>query len=143
MQAVPVDDDAGPPHSDLVTLGQAIKDVLREQGLNQAELARRLGMDDGHVTRLVKGQIKGVALDFVRRIEDVLDLHRGELLRRAGYVEDLVSVRDAIAMDPSLTLDERRIVLRTYDLSAEASGRPTSRSGSVSSPPARASTRRS
>jgi transcriptional regulator with XRE-family HTH domain len=42
------------------TFPQFIRDRLKEQGINQAELARRSGVSDAHISRVVAGGSAGI-----------------------------------------------------------------------------------
>lgn len=103
-----------------MALGQAISDALG--GRTQAWLAAEIGMDAGHVNKIIKGAIPGLTLAMVVRLEDALELDRGDLLRAGGYVT-AIAVRDAIAADPVLTGEQKRTLRNVYDLSVSTRAR--------------------
>ena len=95
VQPVAVDGPAQKPH-DADMLGKAIKRQLTATKVTPAELARRLGVADSTVSRLVAGQIEDVTIGRVLQIEAVLGLPRGHLFRSARMVDDALTVRQRI-----------------------------------------------
>lgn len=112
MQYVAVDEGGERAETRLVTIGEAIKDALGSR--TQKSLATALDIDPAQVTRIIKGQATELPLERVAAIEDELGLDRGELLRRAGYVDDGVSVEGAIAVDDDLWPGTKRALVSSY-----------------------------
>lgn len=79
-----------------------------------------LGLNPAQATRILDGR-RQLYPHEIATLERAWKLPLGTILRRAGLVEDAVTVRDAIAGDKSLLPAERRIVLRSYDGSIAAS----------------------
>jgi transcriptional regulator with XRE-family HTH domain len=79
----------------------------------QTELAARLGVGQNTVSRWSTGAATP-SLDDLVRIEEVCDLPRGYILRRAGYVSSELTVPDLIAEDPRLDQERRSILLAAY-----------------------------
>jgi transcriptional regulator with XRE-family HTH domain len=77
-------------------LREELPRILSEQGVSIRELARRVGISDAHLSRVLAGR-KTTSADLARRIEDALGL-------RAGFfIEDREgAVIDAIKADPAL-----------------------------------------
>ncbi len=136
-----MDGSALKPH-DAEMLGKAIKRQLTATKMTPAELARRLGVADSTVSRLLAGQVEDVTIGRIVQIETVLGLPRGHLLRGAAMIDEALTVRQRIEADASLTGEELRIVLRIYDSSVAVSAEERSSSGTKRAPAAR-STRRS
>lgn len=125
----------------LAALGTAAREVMRERGHSGRALADKLGITDGHLSRILDGRVDGLAVEMVHELERCLELPAGALLTAGGYVRAGESVRAAIEVDPLLTAEERRIALRVYDGCVEASASARKRS-SASKPPTVRSTRR-
>lgn len=69
--------------------GDTIADVLEDRGWTQAELARRLGYTEKHVSQLINGKA-AITEDTASRLERVLGSAAGFWLRReATYRERL------------------------------------------------------
>ena len=67
--------------------GDTIADVLEERGWTQAELARRLGYTEKHVSQLINGKA-AITEDTASRLERVLGSTAGFWLRKeATYRE--------------------------------------------------------
>jgi len=64
--------------------GDTIADVLEERGWTQAELARRLGYTEKHVSRLINGKAV-ITEDTASRLECVLGSTAGFWLRKVAY----------------------------------------------------------
>lgn len=119
MQQVAVDRMDGSANSGAVfLLGEAVKETLADRRRSQRWLAEALGMDDGNLSRILKGT-GVVTLDLVRRVEDLLELDKGDLLRRGGYVSESVTSEQAIATDTRLSDRARRALLESYRVMAQ------------------------
>ncbi len=57
----------------------AIRTRMDLQGLTQAELAKRAGLDDSVLSRYLRGEVKRVRLDFLDKISDGLGIQRDDL----------------------------------------------------------------
>jgi predicted transcriptional regulator len=87
--------------------------VARERAeVSQVELAKKLGVSQSMIARWESSSEP--LLSVVARIERVLALPKGELLRAAGYVSDIVSVGRAVEEDPRLDDRARRVLLASY-----------------------------
>jgi transcriptional regulator with XRE-family HTH domain len=95
---------------------------LERRGITQRELARRLDVSP----QAVNGWIKGAGQPSWRRlvkIEDVLDVPRGELMALLGYrppadgdEDRLVTLEDAIRADEGISPESKRALLRFVKL---------------------------
>lgn len=105
----------------------AIREAREMVGWTQTRLADMLGVQLNQISgRWELG--REPALDECRRIEEVLGLPKGYLLRAAGYVEDAVTTEDAIANDPRLTPEYRDAVLAALgSMIKSASANPRAR----------------
>ena len=99
-------------HDATVPLGEVIREVRGT--LTQDDLADAVGTDQGTVSRWERGNLRPT-LDDLRAIEDALGLHHGAIVRRAGYVEDLTSVKAALEADPSIPAKSIPYLLATID----------------------------
>lgn len=76
--------------ADLIALGRALRDLRLRAGLTQEQLAARLDMHAGYVSRLERGH-RGVQWLTVQRFLTALgaDMHQlGDALDRASSVGD-------------------------------------------------------
>lgn len=117
--------DAGSEHretADVPRISQALR-IEREGRITQGELARRLGVPQNYVSRWETGA-RPIKLDDLERIEAAVEIPKGTILRRAGYVDDPTDTRTMIAGDPTLAPPERSDLLALYDaLSTGAAAR--------------------
>ena len=112
----PAGSDAGDVVGEhLVALGEAIARAEHEAGLSGRALAEKVPMDDGHLSRIKKGQIPGLAISVVLRIERALGLKTGELFASAGIVPTAGTTRDVIQSAAELRPSDREPVLDAYD----------------------------
>ncbi len=72
------------------TFAEFFENLRLARGLNQAQLARELGVWDGNVGRWRKGQ--GIEIENVRKIADWAGVDRSYLERLAGYGDRAVSL---------------------------------------------------
>lgn len=94
-------------------ISRAIKVAREADGrFSQADLARQLGVAQSLVGRWET--VSEPSLESIARIEKVLGLARGELLRAAGYVSEVISVGRAIEEDPVLDDRAKSVLLATY-----------------------------
>jgi transcriptional regulator with XRE-family HTH domain len=91
---------------------QAIADAIDASGLSQTALARSYGTTQQQISLWVNG--REPRLDEIAALEVALDLHRGALLRAAGYVDDVTGVEDAIRSASRLKKDRRDVLLDLY-----------------------------
>jgi transcriptional regulator with XRE-family HTH domain len=92
--------------------GDAIRSVYAGR-YTQVELAARLGVAQNTVSRWSTGDIEP-SLDDIARIEDLCDVPRGVILRRAGYVVEPRTADEMIAHDARLTPGQRDLVVAAY-----------------------------
>jgi len=100
--------------------GEAIRSVYAGR-FTQVELAARLGVAQNTVSRWSTGDIEP-SLDDIARIEDLCDVPRGVILRRAGYVVDARTADEMIAQDVRLDAAQRDLVLAAYRTALRRSG---------------------
>jgi transcriptional regulator with XRE-family HTH domain len=60
-------------------LSQRIRSARKSKGMSQAELAKRVGTDQGHISRLESGET-GASLDIITRLAKQLDLTVSQLV---------------------------------------------------------------
>ncbi|MGH7343029.1 MAG: helix-turn-helix domain-containing protein [Candidatus Rokuibacteriota bacterium] len=99
---------------------------LDVRGMRQAELARRLDVSPQAVSQWVTRKSEP-GRDTLVRLEDLLDLNRGELLALLGFRNPddepapLVTLEEAIRSDESISPENKRALLRFVKLArAEA-----------------------
>lgn len=116
MQAVGVDKSAAAADDHVMErLGEGIRRALSSSGRTQQWLADTVGVNDGHISKIVNGKIRDLSLRMVRQIEDALDLECGELLREAGLVDlEDMSSEVALRSDPQLVRADKETLLRLY-----------------------------
>lgn len=95
-----------------VSLGQAIRE-LRGQ-LTQVELAARVKTDQGTVSRWEHGNLKP-ELDDLKAIEEAVGAPHGTIVRRCGYVAELVTVEDALQADPTIPRDQLHLIFAAIE----------------------------
>ena len=64
--------------------GKALRIIIKEQGIKQADLARRIGTSTAYISQLCVGKIKEPTLSKAYEIADALDVsvdHFVELMR--------------------------------------------------------------
>lgn len=98
---------------------QAIRDVirsLRNEGWSTQDLAERLDVSPPTVSRW-ETMNRAPSLDLLPRFDALLGRPRGEVLRRAGYVDDIdvPDVEAAIRSDHRLGAREREAALDFFD----------------------------
>lgn len=102
---------------DLGAFGDALADALSRLGWAQRTLADALGMSQSTISHWKAGTSEPPPRT-VFAIEKTLNLPPGELSRHLGYVParhvPALSVEDAIAGDPRLSPQHRRVLRATY-----------------------------
>ena len=89
---------------------RALRQARARANLTQEELARRLRVTQGHVSRWESGRVP--KLDVLARIEtEGLGLVPGDLLRRAGFVRDPSTTEEAILSDPHLQDEDKALII--------------------------------
>jgi transcriptional regulator with XRE-family HTH domain len=118
VQRMPLDDQNGDAHDDPVGFGGAVKNELKNQGQNQEWLARGLDVDRATISRLLAGH-RSATLDEVEAIARALGITTGDLLRSAGYVDDVTDTEAVINADPRLTAANRAVLIAAYRAAVE------------------------
>lgn len=101
----------------MTTFADALRALIEEKRISQAELGRRVGVSAQSVSGWVTGSTKPSPENVVL-IEDALAIDpRGELMRLTwpGYNADGQSaptVESAIRADPGLDPEDKRVLLR-------------------------------
>ena len=113
-----VDNAAGALHDALVQIGEVIRQAAEEKGVTQPVLGAAVGLDASGVSRMYKGA-RSLTVARVMQVEDFLDLPRGTVFRRAGYVGDSTDPTESIRTAESLSPTDRALlVLLFHRLSA-------------------------
>ena len=109
------------------TFAEALRALIDERGMSQAELARRLGLSAQSISAWVTGTVTPTHENVVR-IEDELAVDaRGSLLKLAGYSVDgpvEATVESLIRADPGLDPEDKRVILRILRLARERHPQP-------------------
>jgi transcriptional regulator with XRE-family HTH domain len=97
----------------LVKLGQAIDHHL--QGRPRRDLASALGITEGYLSKIANGNVPGLTLTMVARIEEALDVPAGTIFVAAGYVEDVTTPEAAVRSDGELPRLTKDVLLAASD----------------------------
>ena len=103
------------------TFPAALRVLVDERGMSQAELARRLGVSAQSVSSWIVGNSTPTMANVIR-LEDELAAERGSLLAPAGYAinnTDQPSVESLIRADPNLDPEDKRVLLRILQLARD------------------------
>jgi transcriptional regulator with XRE-family HTH domain len=95
-----------------LTIPQAIR-ACYEGRLKQEELSDRTGIPQQTISRLASGS-SSPKLRHLVAIEEACDRPRGWILIQAGYIAEVRTVEEAIAVAPELEDGERRILMDVY-----------------------------
>lgn len=87
-----------------MTIGEKIKQRLKEKGMSQNELARRAGLSSSGVSTIINGTFEP-RMDNLRQIAQVLDCQPGDLIDGKNIKKE-----QEIPADPL-----RASVIRDYD----------------------------
>jgi transcriptional regulator with XRE-family HTH domain len=93
------------------TVGEAI--ILALGGRSQKEVADLIGEPPSTFSRWVQGKYLPDFPDLAK-IERACGRPLGFILHAAGYVDEVASVPDAVAMAPELDDGQRRIIMDVY-----------------------------
>lgn len=93
-------------------LHQAIRAAYKGRA-RQEDIAEQLGINQSQVSRWSRGE-STPTLEQLAQIEDAAERPRGFILNAAGLIAPVLSVPDAIAMDPQLDDRDRNSLLALY-----------------------------
>lgn len=96
------------------SVAEVLSSVMTEHGHSQSSLGRLIGEKQQTISKWARGESEP-SLDDIANIEEKLELWRGTILRRAGYVADPTTAREAIEADPVLTHNQKLNLLDIYD----------------------------
>lgn len=85
----------------LMDMRNRIAAVRRSKGLTQIDLADRLGINQGSVSRLERSS-GGVRLDTLKRVADALECEVADLYdesSKAEHIDNLVSIYEGLSAD--------------------------------------------
>lgn len=106
----------------LKDIGQAIVLARKEARLTQTDLADAIGAKQPTISALETGARKdGPTVLEMMAIERACQRPPGFILRRAGYMHEVVGVAAAAALDSDLDDGMRHVVQATYRAAVEAS----------------------
>ena len=57
-----------------VEMWNEIENILKEKGITQYELAKKMDVSTGTITELKKGRIKKPSFELIKKIADALDV---------------------------------------------------------------------
>jgi transcriptional regulator with XRE-family HTH domain len=92
-------------------LGEVLRGILADRRVSQQSLADALGMTQQAIARMLVGEPK---LSKLYEIETHLGLQHGHIARAAGYVDDVPSLADAIALAPDLSAANKDVLGKVY-----------------------------
>ena len=87
-----------------MTIGEKIKQRLKEKGMSQNELARRAGLSSSGVSTIINGTFEP-RMDNLRQIAQVLDCQPGDLIDDENIKKEQETPADPL----------RASVIRDYD----------------------------
>lgn len=87
-----------------MTIGEKIKQRLKEKGMSQNELARRAGLSSSGVSTIINGTFEP-RMDNLRQIAQVLDCQPGDLIDGKNIKKEQETLADPL----------RASVIRDYD----------------------------
>lgn len=61
-----------------------VQKLLKEKGLSQYELSKKMGVSTGTITELKKGRIKKPSFELMEKIADALDVSM-DIFRKSRY----------------------------------------------------------
>lgn len=93
----------------------ALDVIAQEEGVSQAELARRLGMAQQTISKYIAGESPPENPDTVFEMEAKLGLPPGYLSHHLGYLPlTYVPTASSIEADPRLSPASRTMLMRVY-----------------------------
>ena len=107
-------------------LSAALRATYEAAGVSQEQIADALGVDQPTVSRWARG-MRRPPIDVLPVIEQLCNVRKGTILRRAGYVEDDgVDIAAAILADQRLPEVTRQVLADAYQSALRRSGTPAS-----------------
>jgi transcriptional regulator with XRE-family HTH domain len=104
----------------VVSFGEALRGALSDRSMSQQALAHQLGLSSQSVVSQWISGTHEPSPGRVFAIEQVLDLAPGQLSRLLGYLpleaEPVMDLPGAVAIDPTLTDQQRQAILALYDV---------------------------
>lgn len=94
-------------------LAAAIRQTYEQAHITQVQLAGAVGATQGMVSRWARGEV-APDLDTIAAIEDTCGVPRGQVLRLAGYVDEVTDVQSAVRADPALSSVQRDMLIDVY-----------------------------
>ncbi len=102
-------------------LSEAFRQTYEAAGASQLDISAALGVDQPTVSKWARG-MRRPPLDALPVVEALIDVTKGTILRRAGYVDDPGGgVKEAILADPDLSEDDRRTLIGFYEFALSRS----------------------
>ncbi len=68
-----------------MTFGQRLRELRKAKGMNQKELADKVGIDFTYLSKLENDAVKRPSPHVLHRLSEALDVPYEELMRLAGY----------------------------------------------------------
>lgn len=87
------------PNESVTPFGEALRNLRREAGITQRDLAAKTGLDFTYVSKLENGRTSPPAADTVVSIARALQVSPDNLLALSGKLSS--DVRDAVATNPA------------------------------------------
>ena len=81
------------------TFGQALKEIRRDAGVTQRELATAVGVDFSYISKIENDRMPPPAADTIVRICEVLGIPPDDLLAMTGKMP--TAVKEAISENPA------------------------------------------
>lgn len=106
------------PESPYPPLCKALRIASVETGVNQAELARRMGERVTRISRYFNDREPSHAMVMV--MEEAMGLPSGWLWTHAGYLRPQRTFSDWLAIDANVSEDGKQMLRRLYEQLAES-----------------------
>lgn len=81
------------------TFGQTLKEIRRQKGVSQRELAEKVGIDFSYISKVENDRMAPPAAETIQKICEVLGVSVELLLSKSGKITDEIS--EAISSSPS------------------------------------------
>jgi transcriptional regulator with XRE-family HTH domain len=96
-------------------LSEEFRRVYETAGFTQTELAEKLEINQATVSEWARG-VSLPRVTALPMIERLCGVTKGTILRRAGYVDNNIDLRQAILTAPELDDEARKVLADTYDV---------------------------
>ena len=111
------------------SLSDAFRRAYEGAGLSQQALSAATGIDQSLISKYARGATQP-PLDALVKVDRACGRPKGYVLRLAGYVDDDLDIKAALASDPTPEPDGRGMVVRLYEMLQDDARRSRNHSAS-------------